>query len=327
MRPRAAARAPGKVMLAGEYAVLEGAPAVVMAVDRYAEAVADQQDALSDQHGWLTPELDATLRRARREGLVDAMISARVRPASLFDGDRKLGLGSSAAMCVAGLFAALRASGGDDSDEQTRARATEIALEGHREAQGGGSGMDVYASAIGGVFCTAIAGGRATTIERLSWPKRSAWRVLWTGEPVSTKAFVARVKELASSAPSEHRALIARVREASEAFVRALRDDDATALVAVVRAHGDAMDALGARAGIPIVTDVMRSLSARAAALGCAIKPSGAGGGDIVLAVSDDEPSMFALVSECAALGVSALELSVDSLGARCERDDHPLRR
>ena len=33
-----AARAPGKAMLLGEYAVLDGAPALVTAVDRYAEA-------------------------------------------------------------------------------------------------------------------------------------------------------------------------------------------------------------------------------------------------------------------------------------------------
>lgn len=318
---RSTARAPGKVMLAGEYAVLEGAPAVVMAVDRYARAVADHESALSEKDGWLTPELDATLRRARTEGLIGATVSARVKPGSLFDGERKLGLGSSAAMCVAGLFAALRASGHDDADEGIRARATQLALDGHREAQGGGSGMDVYASALGSVFCTAISNGKATSIERLSWPSRAVWRVLWTGEPVSTKAFVARVKELASSARDEHRALIARIREASESFVRALQTNDAGVLVSIVREHGAAMDALGARAGVAIVTDAMRALMNRASELGCAVKPSGAGGGDIVLAVSDDEPSMFALVSECPALGVSVLDLSVDLLGARCDRE------
>lgn len=316
MRTRAAARAPGKVMLAGEYAVLEGAPAVVMAVDRYARAVADRANTLDDRDGWLTPELDATLRRARAAGLVGDDVSARVKPGSLFDGARKLGLGSSAAMCVAGLFAALRASGHDDADEGVRARATELALEGHREAQGGGSGMDVYASALGGVFCTAIYEGKAASIERLSWPSRSVWRVLWTGEPVSTKAFVARVKELAVSDRDEHRALIARIRKASEAFVSALRSDDATALVSVVFEHGAAMDALGVRAGVSIVTDPMRTLMNRASELGCAVKPSGAGGGDIVLAVSDHEASMFALERECESLGVSVLDLSVDARGA-----------
>ena len=36
------ARAPGKLVALGEYAVLDGAPAVVLALDRYAEvAIAD----------------------------------------------------------------------------------------------------------------------------------------------------------------------------------------------------------------------------------------------------------------------------------------------
>jgi phosphomevalonate kinase len=33
-----AARAPGKLVALGEYAVLDGAPAVVLAIDRYVEA-------------------------------------------------------------------------------------------------------------------------------------------------------------------------------------------------------------------------------------------------------------------------------------------------
>jgi mevalonate kinase len=54
MPPRFYARAPGKVMLSGEYAVLDGAPALVMAVDRYASATA-AREALEDRDGWLTP--------------------------------------------------------------------------------------------------------------------------------------------------------------------------------------------------------------------------------------------------------------------------------
>ena len=35
------ARAPGKLVALGEYVVLDGAPAVVLAIDRYAEASID----------------------------------------------------------------------------------------------------------------------------------------------------------------------------------------------------------------------------------------------------------------------------------------------
>lgn len=315
MGERFFARAPGKVMLAGEYAVLDGAPALVMAVDRYAHAVATDASDLDDSDGWLTPELDAALTLARQQALVSTSISARVQPGTLFDGARKLGLGSSAAMCVAGLVAAVAASGLDPSEPGVRSRVTRAALSGHRAAQGGGSGLDVLASAIGGVFCTSIRDGQPTEIEPLSFPHGTRWRVLWTGEPVSTREFVARVRELAQRDDDGYRALVGRVRAASERFRDALRSDSARSLVDAAREAGDAMDALGQRAGIPIVTDAMRALVARANALGCAVKPSGAGGGDIVFAVSASADAMESLVSECPSLGVTALDLSVDSQG------------
>jgi phosphomevalonate kinase len=319
MNARAVARAPGKVMLTGEYAVLEGSVALVMAVDRYAEAVADEATALDERDGWRTPELEATLALAREEGLVRPTIEARVRPATLFDGPRKLGLGSSAAMCVAGLFAVLRASGADCHDEETRMRATRVALRGHRQAQGGGSGTDVFASALGGVFATVIEGGEARTFERLSWPASVFWRVLWTGTPVSTRDFVVRVRALSTTDEPAYRASMDRIRRASEGFLEAMRAGDGDALVAHTDEHGDAMQRLGERAGVPIVTDVMQRLRARASQLRCAVKPSGAGGGDIVLAVATDPAALDALVHEARAWDVSDVRCSVDAHGARAE--------
>lgn len=315
MAERFFARAPGKVMLAGEYAVLEGAPALVMAVDRYAHAVASRE-ALHDSDGWHTPELAAALELAREESLIASHVHARVQPGSLFDGARKLGLGSSAAMCVAGVFAAALASGLDLDAADVRAKCTSVALRGHRRAQGGGSGLDVYASAIGGVFCTSIENGQSTSIESLSLPDGLAWRVLWTGNPVSTKEFVATVRALAAKDPALHREKISALREHATQFRQALRDGDARALIAVVRAAGAAMDALGQAAGIPIVTDVMRALTVRADRCGCAIKPSGAGGGDIVFAVGPSASAMDELARECASLGVTPLDLRVDARGA-----------
>jgi phosphomevalonate kinase len=316
MAGRFFARAPGKVMLAGEYAVLDGAPSLVMAVDRHARAVADDASALGESDGWLTPELDAALTVAREDALVSPSISARVQPGTLFDGARKLGLGSSAAMCVAGLVAAVRASGLDPSEPGVRSRVTRAALSGHRAAQGGGSGLDVLASALGGVFCTSIRDGQPAQIEPLRFPTGAHWRVLWTGDPVSTREFVARVRELAQRDNESYRALIDRVRLEAERFRDALRSEEVSALVEAVRAAGEAMDSLGQRAGIPIVTDAMRALFARANALGCAVKPSGAGGGDIVFAVSANAEAMVSLVQDCPSLGVTALDLSVDLQGA-----------
>ena len=86
----AIARAPGKLVISGAYAVLEGAPALVTAVDRY--AVADSSKPVS----FHTPEVATCL--DRRE-------APDVDPSALREGDLKLGLGSSAAILVASLAA------------------------------------------------------------------------------------------------------------------------------------------------------------------------------------------------------------------------------
>ncbi len=300
-------------MLSGEYAVLDGAIAAVMAVDRYALARAGQ-GALAPTDGWETVELREALAIARSRGLLSSETVARVSPGTLFDGAEKLGLGSSAAMCVAGLGAALALEGMDlDASRDELAR---VALEGHRRAQGGGSGVDVYASAHGGVFATVLEGGRARAFEPLSWPDASDWRVLWTGEPVSTRDFVARVRALGATDADGYRRAMGRVREASEAFVQAMRRGDASALVRATDEHGRAMDALGQGAGVPIVTEPMRALRDAGASCGWAVKPSGAGGGDIVLAVGERGRGFEGLDACVSRLGLRVLAMRVSSRGA-----------
>gem|GEM_PF-7007509 len=128
--------APGKMVLTGAYAVLRGAPALVVAVSRGAVAT-DAREAPA------TPEVAAALGVAMAPAL-------DLR--ALFDGDRKLGLGASAAGLVAtlGLRAALRGDRLDDAS--ARDALFRVALAAHREAQGGGSGVDVAASVYGGVL-------------------------------------------------------------------------------------------------------------------------------------------------------------------------------
>jgi phosphomevalonate kinase len=91
------ARAPGKVVISGAYAVLDGAPAIVSAVSRY--AVADSARSAERE----TPEVRAAL-GDRPAPWFDA--------GELFARGEKLGLGASAAILVAALAALeLEASG------------------------------------------------------------------------------------------------------------------------------------------------------------------------------------------------------------------------
>ena len=131
------AQAPGKVVLSGAYAVLDGAPAIVAAVDRY--AVADSARAPD----FVSEEVRAAL-GDRPAPFVDAR--------ALRQGSRKLGLGSSAAILVASLAALELEREPELSHGELVERVIDRALVAHARAQGGGSGIDVAASAYGGVI-------------------------------------------------------------------------------------------------------------------------------------------------------------------------------
>ena len=89
--------APGKLILAGEYAVLRGGIAVVAAVRRRAVA----RVVPHDPGRVLSPFLDAAARVLESADAADAAAllrgSIEVDTSALHDGPTKLGLGSSAA--------------------------------------------------------------------------------------------------------------------------------------------------------------------------------------------------------------------------------------
>src|SRR5215472_10009477 len=148
------AMAPGKLLLTGAYAVLEGAPAIVTAVDRYAVADANQTDekpplevraAFGEDH----PAPRADVRALRDET------------------GRKLGLGSSAAALVASLGARALARGEDLRSPIVRALIFRAARAAHARAQGGGSGVDVAASVHGGMLRYSIDSNGHATVRTL----------------------------------------------------------------------------------------------------------------------------------------------------------------
>ena len=116
--------APGKLVLTGAYAVLEGAPAISLAVSRGA-FVDPARTALT-----ATPEVAAAL----GEGVAAPHADA----SAMFVGTRKLGLGASAAILVASLGAT---EDGDLATDAVRERILARARAAHAKAQSGGSGV------------------------------------------------------------------------------------------------------------------------------------------------------------------------------------------
>jgi phosphomevalonate kinase len=291
------ARAPGKVVVSGAYAVLEGAPAIVAAVDRYVVADASR---VSDAP---TPEVRAAL----GAGPAPAFDAEALR-----EGETKLGLGSSAAIVVASLAALELARSGPLTDEELARRVLAPALLAHRTAQGGGSGIDVAASAHGGVLVARTSGDTVQT-HRVRFPDALCIQIWASGQPASTAQMLTRVRELRLRSPATHRERLLVLSAAAQSAALALETGDAGALVAALAAQCHALAELGDAVSAPIVTPYVRDLMRAAARDNAAVLPSGAGGGDIALYAGTSPPS-DALLSRAREHGHRNLALG---LGAR----------
>ncbi|MBI5513204.1 MAG: hypothetical protein HY909_05510 [Deltaproteobacteria bacterium] len=308
----ARARAPGKLVLAGEYAVLEGAPALVLAVDRYVTARALAPGVAAPEP---PREVASALALAVREGLLRAAPALSFDTSALYgEGGRKLGLGSSAAACVAGLLCALLAEGVPvDWDELAR-----IARQGHREAQGGGSGVDVLASAYGGLLRIQLhsSPARDPRVAKKVLPAALPWAVLWTGESARTSELLAKVHGLRARDPGDYTACMNAIEEATEALGEALAAKDFARATEAVRAHAAHLDRLGRGSEANIVTEGVRRLGVEIEPFGAAVKPSGAGGGDVAWLVAQDARALGRALRAAEDRGFSRVPLGVSEEGA-----------
>lgn len=299
------ARAPGKILLSGAYAVLGGAPAIVAAVDRYVTA-----------DGARPPE--------RITDEVRAALGAENAPwfdaSELRRGDRKLGVGSSAAILVASLGARVLERMPDASDAVLAAEVFAPALAAHRAAQRGGSGVDVAASTYGGVLAYRRGHADVPELRAVALPSGLEVEVYFSGESASTPALIARVDALAASEPSLHAALLgAQTAAASEAEAAVLAGD-AARFVRALAEQRRVLAELGERAGAGIVTNACRALAELAEREGGTALPSGAGGGDVSIfaGVRASSPEFRALAER---LGHERLPLSLGARGVHaCPR-------
>jgi phosphomevalonate kinase len=288
--------APGKLVLTGAYAVLEGAPAIVMATSRGAYA--------DDARTTPTPTLEV------RAALGDVPCP-HVDASSLFLGSRKLGLGASAAILVASLAARAGARGADLSDPAVRAELFAQARAAHASAQGGGSGVDIAASVHGGVleYVPGVAIPRAL-------PPGLVVTVFACGTSARTSELRGFVDQLAAASPSLHHACINELATIARSAAEAVARGDGEAFVVAVRLAARGLARLGAAAGTAIVPDGFERLEALAVAENAAFCVSGAGGGDVACHLGGAGPSP-AFVAGARALGLFEIDLALDEKGVR----------
>lgn len=306
------ARAPGKLFLSGEYAVLQGAPALACAVGRHVEASFLSDEAAEDPDA-------ARWRRAAREVLrrhdldpAPAGRPIRIDSRALYSaGGIKLGFGSSAAVAVAvtGLLLAAQ-----DRRFPIAGR-LRFADELHKALQGpGGSGVDVAASLHGGVI--AVEDGR---VESLRWPGDLYCEVIFTGRDADTVQAIGRFHEaLRGGARADVRELCV-----AAAAVRHAWNQSPESILAAVQEYAVAWRELDRSARLGVFSRAHRRLEALARAADCVYKPSGSGGGDCGLALSTDPERLHALRGSAQEAGFLplAVDLGVDGLRLRRQPD------
>jgi phosphomevalonate kinase len=290
-------RAPGKAILSGEYAVLHGAPAIAVAVDR--DVVASEADG-----GEESPFVRAAKDYAAKNGGAP-LGNVRVDSTALYEGGEKLGLGSSAAVTTAVVGLSLA-----KAERTLDPRAVfAIADAAHGEAQGTrGSGVDVACSVYGGAIRFVRKNGDVD-VRSVDLPDGVRLTFIWAGQPASTAKMIEHVKALAESSPSRHEAAIRSLVSHAHAFASAV----------TANAYGQAMAALGEAAGCEIVTRPHTQLAALARRHGGAAKPSGAGGGDLGVAFTVGNDATQKLRDDVRAAGLTLLSLGAPAPGLRLE--------
>ena len=322
------ATAPGKLVVSGEYAVLVGAPALVLALDRrvVVRLAPGERDWRFTSHGFtgsarhalselLAPRdlpLDDPAYMGQHVLRTIAATGARIDwPSSVdieldsragFERGAKLGIGTSAAVCVA-LTAACCKHLAVDADVLT------LALAAHARAQAGrGSGLDVASAHRGGLIRYAR-GAERPSIDSVAWPSGVHRLAIWTRESAVTVHYIERFDRWRLA---QRRSSLDALVAAASTTAHAL--SDAASFVRELRGFSARLTEFDREAGLGVLSHAHRRLTEMA---GNAVvyKPCGAGGGDLGLACSEDLAALAAFGAAAADKGFSPLQLEREQHG------------
>ena len=238
---------PGKLVIAGEYAVLDGSPALVLAIEHgvscHVLSGSGIETPMKDTR-FVAPALGSLPQHHR-------YVFSDWNPIQHF-GEDKPGFGGSAAACVAACIAA-----GKNPEE---------AFDIHYRVQGSGSGIDVAASIHGGLF---LFQNKKITHQHPINPV-----VIWSGQSAKTGPRVQRYLAL------EKEMRLDFVHRSTE-LVHNFNHDPVSSLRQLYRL----LSTMAVQANLAYNTPNIKSIVSLVESYGGGAKPSGAGGGDCVVAL------------------------------------------
>lgn len=340
------ATAPGKLVIFGDYAVLEGAPAAATSVDVRAHAQVDVTDGRNsvfiDLAGgkafdffvepgaelvWTTESpgdrgtivsavLDTCHEIAHLRGPLPALRISLNTDAFFTRANgrtEKLGLGSSAAALVAltgALIDALRIPVEPDS-------LIRICHAAHRRFQGGhGSGIDVATAVLGGVIgVRRDAASEYPAAESLPWPDELLMLAVWSGSSASTPELLTRFNAYRDNQADGFRHHLMHLGRFAEQADSAWRDGRVAELLSALTGYDNALRALDYDAEIGINTDVHERLRGMTERHGAVYKTSGAGGGDFGIVLTNSADVLERVAEEISSAGFMLLDADLNAAG------------
>ncbi len=321
--------APGKAIVAGEYAVLVGAPAISMALD--SRAIVRIEAAKDEFHIVRTPgyadgewrfrvSADGKLEWQDRHPeleLIEAAWTSAVNgdpdPLAISvdttaftdqESGQKFGLGSSAAATTALVVALCQCC------EQT-AEPGALAYQAHASLQRGlGSGIDIATSLNGGVIEYRM--HENVVAAHHSWPDNLLYRVIWSGHSADTPSHLRR---LDTGSPTDRNWLpfIAAAENVAVKWAGA----DAAGMVESIRAYTATLHRFSAAQALGIFAGGHNEIYRLAYGRDVVYKPCGSGGGDIGIVLGTNSNSISSFCEAAGEHGFVELPVELDLNGVK----------
>ncbi|GAB4168324.1 MAG: phosphomevalonate kinase [Calditrichia bacterium] len=345
--------APGKLILCGEYAVLEGADALVMAVNKYLHlniSPSPGDESIFSGEGLKIPDTHFTLKnnkiffdtdvktQKKLELAANLMnyaiqhiagaeerlrqIHIKIDSKDFYVQDHKLGFGSSAALAAA-LFYYFLARNENNFESPNKSQLIKLAWDSHRAFQSNkGSGIDIHSSVLGGMLQYRLHFGKEGTVSQYA---QLDYRdlplcVVYAGYSTSTSEMLHRVTDFKRQSPKEFSHLMVDMGNISSQAINAYLNHEVGTVIDNINEYRRLLDLLGRKSGCDIISGFHSNLAKIVESENGAYKPSGAGGGDIGIIVADSYERLEHIKKKLVKANILSIDISIDEIGVRDER-------